>query len=199
MFAETGIISWMYSHLILAKKTLAETPSLQYLFPPTQFCVRLLLEVAMKPSSRLLQFSLLIMFVGISLASCMPHRQPTEPRVAPQKLEQAKALKAPFGDTKSASPDIVAEGKRLFDRKSCVHCHGPGGKGDGAAASKLTHHPPRDFSDCKWHEKRTDGEIYWVLDHGVPGTGMVDQVPHHLSEAQAWKVAAYLRTLCTFK
>jgi mono/diheme cytochrome c family protein len=114
-------------------------------------------------------------------------------------MAEAKALKAPFGDARSASPEIVAEGKRLFDSKACVHCHGPSGKGDGPAASKLTSHPPRDFSDCRWQEKRTDGELFWVLDHGVPGTGMVDQVPHHLSEAQAWKVVAYLRTLCSFK
>ena len=142
---------------------------------------------------------LLIVSVVSGVAACMQHRHPTEPRVPEAKLAEAKALKAPFGDAKSASPEIVAEGRRLFDTKSCVHCHGPNGKGNGPAATKLSNHPPRDFSDCKWHDKRTDGEIYWVLDHGVPGTGMVDQVPHHLSEAQAWNVVAYLRTLCTFK
>jgi mono/diheme cytochrome c family protein len=150
----------------------------------------------MKPSCLVFRFSLLILFIGVGVVSCMPHRHPTEPRVAPEKLEQAKALKAPFGDAKSASPEVVTEGKRLFDSKGCVHCHGLAGKGNGAAASKLVHHPPRDFSDCKWQDKRTDGELFWVLDHGVPGTGMVDQVPHHMNEAQAWKVVAYLRTLC---
>lgn len=142
---------------------------------------------------------LLMVSVLSAVAACMQHRHPTEPRVPEAKLAAAKALKAPFGDAKSAAPEIVAEGKRLFDAKSCVHCHGSNGKGNGPAATKLTHHPPRDFSDCKWQDKRTDGELFWVLDHGVPGTGMVDQVPHQLSEAQAWKVVAYLRTLCTFK
>ena len=151
----------------------------------------------MTPSSLLARPFLLFFFIGFTLVSCMPHRHPTEPRVAPEKLEQAKALKAPFGDTKSASTEVLTEGKRLFDSKGCAHCHGVTGKGNGSAANKLTHHPPRDFSDCKWQDKRTDGELFWILDHGVPGTGMVDQVPHHLNEAQAWKVVAYLRTFCT--
>lgn len=142
---------------------------------------------------------LLTLCAATALVSCTAHKHPTESRVPDHKMEQAKALKSPFGDTRSAAPEVVAEGKRLFDAKSCVHCHGPNGKGDGPAASKLTHHPPRDFSDCTWQAKRTDGELYWVLDHGVPGTGMVDQVPHHLTEAQAWKVVAYLRTLCSIK
>ena len=153
----------------------------------------------MMRTSDLPRLSVLLLLIAMGLTSCMQHRHPNEPRVPEQKLEQAKALKAPFGDAKSAPPEIVADGKRLFDSKACVHCHGPGGKGNGPAASKLTNHPPRDFSDCRWHEKRTDGELYWVLDHGVPGTGMVDQVPHHLTEAQAWKVVAYLRSLCTFQ
>jgi mono/diheme cytochrome c family protein len=139
------------------------------------------------------------LLLSASFLSCTQHRHPTEPRVPASKIEQAKALKAPFGDAKGASPEVVAEGRKLFETKACIHCHGATGKGNGAAASKLSNHPPRDFTDCKWHDKRTDGELYWVLDHGVPGTGMVDQVPHHLSEAQAWKVVAYLRTLCSFK
>lgn len=136
---------------------------------------------------------------SLGILSCSQHRHPLEPRVPPDKLEQAKKLKAPFGDTRAASPEIVAEGKKLFEGKGCLHCHGIKGKGDGPAKSLLVKHPPRDFSDCKWHEKRTDGELFWVLDHGVIGTGMVDQIPHQLNEEQAWKVIAYLRTLCTFQ
>jgi mono/diheme cytochrome c family protein len=153
----------------------------------------------MSTSHRILSLVFASFLLSAGLLSCAQHRHPTEPRVPANKIEQAKALKAPFGDTKAASLEVVAEGKKLFETKACVHCHGAGGKGDGAAKSKLRDHPPRDFTDCKWHEKRTDGELYWVLDHGVPGTGMVDQVPHQLSELQAWKVVAYLRTLCPFK
>lgn len=147
-------------------------------------------------TSSILLSSLLL---GGALLSCAQHRHPSEPRVPAGKMEQAKSLKAPFGDTRTASPEIVAEGKKFFEGKGCLHCHGINGKGDGPAKSMLTLHPPRDFSDCKWHETRTDGELFWVLDHGVPGTGMVDHVPHQLNEAQAWKVIAYLRTFCTLR
>lgn len=142
----------------------------------------------------------LLLIAAVALISCTKHHDPYSPRVPDHKMEEAKNLKAPFGDARKAPPDIVAEGKQLFEgRGACFHCHGTGGKGDGAAATKSRLHPPRDFTSCKWHDARTDGELFWVLDHGSPGTAMVDQVPHKLSEEQAWKVVAYLRTLCVFK
>lgn len=143
---------------------------------------------------------LVLLAVPAAVLSCAPH-DPLSPRVPPDKIEQARTWKAPFGDAKTASPDIVAEGKQLFEGKgSCYHCHGTGGKGDGPAADKLYHHPPSDFTSCKLHENRTDGELYWVLDHGSPGTAMVDQVHSgHLKEIEAWKIIAYLRSLCAFK
>lgn len=150
-----------------------------------------------RPFVRVFWAIALLLFAGF--LSCV-HHHPLQPRVPAGKMEQAKSLKAPFGDTKTASPEIVAEGKKLFEGKgACFHCHGMTGKGDGPAASKLKPHPPRDFTDCKWHDSRTDGELYWILDHGSIGTGMVDFVPHQLTEAQAWKVVAYLRSFCTLK
>jgi cytochrome c2 len=141
-----------------------------------------------------------VLWLSAILLSCASH-DPLTPRVPPDKIDEARNLKAPFGDARSAPPEIVAQGKKLFEGKgSCYHCHGEGGKGDGPASDKLYHQPPADFTNCKWHESRTDGEIYWVLDHGVPGTAMVDQVHSgHLKEIEAWKIIAYLRTLCPLK
>lgn len=149
---------------------------------------------------RLTIFSTLVLLITVGIVSCMDHN-PLRPRVPPAKLEAAKTLQAPFGDTRKAAPAIVAEGKKLYEGKgSCTHCHGVTGKGDGPAASKLQYHPPRDFTSCQWHDTRTDGELFWVIDHGVPGTGMVDHVHDgHLKEVEAWKIVAYLRTLCEFK
>ncbi len=133
---------------------------------------------------------------GLSL-SCAKH-DPLAPKVPLQKMEEAKALKAPFGDAKHAPPEIVAEGKKLFEGKgACIHCHGEGGKGDGPAGAKLYQHPAADFSNCTMHELRTDGELFWTMDHGVPGTAMVDMVHSgKLKEIEAWKIVAYLRSLC---
>nr|MBI3614170.1 cytochrome c [Nitrospirota bacterium] len=133
---------------------------------------------------------------GLSL-SCMQH-DPLAPKVPVQNMEEAKALQAPFGATRNASPEIVADGKRLFEGKgACFHCHGEGGKGDGPAGTKLYQRPPADFTSCKLHELRTDGELFWTMDHGVPGTAMVDMVHSgKLNELEAWKIVAYLRSLC---
>lgn len=138
--------------------------------------------------------------LAAALASCIQH-DPLKPKVPADRMEEAKALKAPFGEAKNASPEIVADGKRLFEGKgSCIHCHGEGGKGDGPAADKLYQRPPADFTNCKLQAARTDGELFWTMDHGVPGTAMVDMVHSgKLKEIEAWKIVAYLRTLCPFK
>jgi mono/diheme cytochrome c family protein len=147
-----------------------------------------------------LSLSLLLFSLAGAALSCTPH-DPLAPKVPAHKMDEAKALKAPFGEAKTASPEIVAEGKKLFDGKgACFHCHGEGGKGDGPAAAKLYQQPAADFSNCKMHELRTDGELFWTMDHGVPGTAMVDMVHSgKLKEIEAWKIVAYLRSLCAFK
>jgi len=144
--------------------------------------------------------SLAALLAAGTLSSCL-HHDPLKPKVPADRMEEAKALKAPFGEAKSASPEVVAEGKRLFEGKgACTHCHGEGGKGDGPAGSKLYQHPPADFTNCKVHELRTDGELFWTMDHGVPGTAMVDMVHSgKLKEIEAWKIVAYLRSLCAYK
>ena len=150
----------------------------------------------MRQEVRVMLALLLVALTGL-LSSCMKH-DPLAPKVPPHKMEEARGLKAPFGEAKNAPPAIVAEGKRLFEGKgACTHCHGEEGKGDGPAGSKLYQHPAADFSNCKMHELRTDGELFWTMDHGVPGTAMVDMVHSgKLKEIEAWKIVAYLRSLC---
>lgn len=132
------------------------------------------------------------------LLACVAPRHPLDPRVPSHKADEAKNLKAPFGDTRTAPSEIVAEGERLYQGwASCFYCHGVAGDGKGTAANKLRPHPPADFTNCDLHRVRSDGELFWVLKHGSPGTGMVGHIPWKLSEEEGWKVVAYLRTFCT--
>lgn len=132
------------------------------------------------------------------LLACVAPRHPLDPRVPSHKADEAKNLKAPFGDTRTAPSEIVAEGERLYQGwASCFYCHGIAGDGKGTAANKLRPHPPADFTNCDLHRVRSDGELFWVLKHGSPGTGMVGHIPWKLSEEEGWKVVAYLRTFCT--
>ena len=113
-------------------------------------------------------------------------------------MEEALSYKAPFGDSRTAPPEIVAAGKALYEGKGrCDFCHGISGKGDGPAAHMQPLHPPTDFTNCAFQEKREDGELLWILKYGSPGTGMQPLIPALLSEEEGWKVVAYVRTFCT--
>ncbi len=118
------------------------------------------------------------------------------PRVPSGELSKAKKVKPPF----AATPDVLAEGKDIFlGVGGCVSCHGPEGRGDGAAASNLPIQP-RNFTNPKFHTLRTPGELMWILKNGsmgqsgrVPGTGMlpVVQPKGFITEAQGWKALLY--------
>lgn len=142
-----------------------------------------------------LSSSAFIVLVSVSFAYA--ERIPQEPRVPERKMEQAKSLKAPFGNARNAPSDIVAEGKRLFEGKgNCVVCHGASGRGDGPAARMQRPNPPRDFTDCAVQQARDDGELFWIIAHGSAGTGMPRFVPGMLTEEEAWKLVAYVRSFC---
>jgi mono/diheme cytochrome c family protein len=135
--------------------------------------------------------------VAITIAACAPH-QPTGARdIPPSAREEALNYKAPFGDTRTAQPEIVEAGKALYEGKGrCDLCHGISGKGDGPAAQLHSNHPPRDFTNCAFQKEREDGELFWIIKYGSPGTGMVRLIPGMLSEEEGWKIVAYVRTFC---
>src|SRR6188508_3343782 len=81
-------------------------------------------------------------------------KDPLKPRVPPDQLADAKALKNPIANT----PENVAKGK-----------------GDGPAGAILNP-SPRNFTNCKFHKKRKDGELFWVIKNGSAGTGMVSLI-----------------------
>lgn len=73
----------------------------------------------------------------------------------------------------------------------CAICHGETGRGDGELASFMSP-PPADFSIHGWHHR--EGEHYWWITRGIPGTGMpgFSQV---LSEEERWLLARYVKQL----
>ena len=113
------------------------------------------------------------------------------PRVPPELLPAAKALQNPVKPT----PENLARGKTIFTSTgACYTCHGVEGKGDGPAGVGLVP-PPRNFTDPQFHGLRTDGELYWVVTHGSPGTAMFAYAPQIISNEDAWYVVTYVQTL----
>jgi cytochrome c553 len=143
----------------------------------------------------LVLLTMMISFTG-NLALAGSERDPLQPRVPKSDRGTAKKMKSPFGDLDEASAEIVAEGKKIFEGKgTCVNCHGKDGDGQGPAG-KVLNPGPRDFTNCKFHKKRKDGELMWVVMNGSPGTGMVSMIPATISEEEGWKVLAYERSFC---
>ncbi len=132
-----------------------------------------------------------ILFLGTSFAMAA-EKSPLKPRVPADQHRAAKKNKNPMAFTK----ENVAKGKTLYEGKgTCFNCHGKGGKGDGPAG-KVLNPSPRDFTNCKFHKKRKDGELMWVIKNGSAGTGMVPLIPSAITEEEAWFIIHYERTFC---
>jgi mono/diheme cytochrome c family protein len=111
------------------------------------------------------------------------------PRVPADQIQQARALTSPWPE----SPEIIEKGKALYEGKgSCVTCHGTTGRGDGPGGAGLDP-SPRNFHHHGFWRHRTDGEIFWVIKHGSPGTGMIG-FGSMLSDEEMWSIIQYERS-----
>lgn len=112
-----------------------------------------------------------------------------KPRVPPDQIQEARNWNNPF----SLTSESVEKGKQIFQGKAfCVTCHGPDGKGLGDIPG-LRGKLPRNFTDKAWQAARTDGELFWILKNGSPGTDMASFIPLVLTEEEAWHVILYVR------
>lgn len=118
-------------------------------------------------------------------------RDPLKPRVPDGELAAAQKMANPV----ASSPDTIAKGKGLYEGKgTCTKCHGPKGMGDGPLSKNLKP-SPRTLTNAEWQKARTDGEMFWVIKNGSPGTGMVTLIPSDINEEEAWTIIHYVRTL----
>jgi mono/diheme cytochrome c family protein len=125
--------------------------------------------------------------VSLAIPSGAAERHIRPSRVPADKLEEARALVNPLPD----SAEIREKGKALYNSKgTCFNCHGTDGDGKGPAAAQLNP-SPRNFHHHGLWRHRTEGELFWVIKHGSPGTAMIGfgQV---LSDDEIWAVVRYL-------
>lgn len=137
--------------------------------------------------------------VGMFLLCCLladgavsteaAERHMMQPRVPADKLAEARALRTPVPN----SPEVVRKGKELYDGKgTCFNCHGKDGDGNGPGAAQLNP-SPRNFRHHGFWRHRTEGELFWVIKHGSPGTAMIGFGPV-LSDEEIWSLIQYERT-----
>ncbi|MBH0193699.1 MAG: c-type cytochrome [Nitrospira sp.] len=139
-------------------------------------------------------------FLGVSAAVLLlsasvvgaEEKDPLKTRVPADQLADAKANKNPIAST----PESIAKGKAYYEGKgTCFNCHGKNGDGQGEAG-KILNPSPRDFTNCKFHKKRKDGELLWIIKNGSAGTGMVSLIPAAITEEEAWHIINYERSFC---
>ena len=115
------------------------------------------------------------------------------PRVPTARIRRRRAVTNPFPVT----PERLQQGKALFEGKAfCRACHGSDGKGLGMDLdySSFKGPLPRNFTDKLWQQARTDGELFWILKNGSPGTDMAPFIPLVLTGEEAWQVLMYVRS-----
>jgi mono/diheme cytochrome c family protein len=80
----------------------------------------------------------------------------------------------------------------------CTKCHGEQGKGDGPGAAMLNP-KPRDYTDCKTMQKKSDEEIFKVISEGGEAAGMsADMQPWGgtLSDQEIHDLVKFIRGFC---
>jgi mono/diheme cytochrome c family protein len=114
-----------------------------------------------------------------------------QPRVPSHVIEEVRGWTNPL----PATEENIANGKAIFLGKAfCATCHGRDGRGLGDIQG-LRGKLPRNFTDQTWQAARTDGELFWILKNGSPGTDMASFVPLVLTEEEAWQVLLFVRSL----
>jgi mono/diheme cytochrome c family protein len=108
-------------------------------------------------------------------------------------LPNAQVFKAGFPEDRfnpfPISPESIDVGQAVY-MQTCAACHGESGRGDGPQAPGLPTQP----ADLAIHVPlHTDGDLFRIINDGIPGTAM----PAHagiLTEEQMWHLVNFLRT-----
>jgi len=106
---------------------------------------------------------------------------------APDAIAQQKN---PF---KSNAENFI-KGESLYqwtaEPNPCKICHGPAGNGLGMMTQGLSP-MPRNFTCSQTMKEIPDGQMFWIIKNGSPGTGM--PAFKFLSDDEIWKLILYIR------
>lgn len=96
----------------------------------------------------------------------------------------------------AASADTINAGKTLFLKTAqpvaCAMCHGEQGNGKGFMGAALVP-PPRNFTCGSMMKDIPDGQLFWIIKNGSPGTGMMSFAA--MPDEQVWQLIHFIRTL----
>jgi mono/diheme cytochrome c family protein len=116
-------------------------------------------------------------------------------------VQPRKTVKAPDDflsktNPLSSSAGAIKAGKELFLKTAqpvaCVMCHGEQGDGKGLMGAALVP-SPRNFTCGLMMQEIPDGQLFWIIKNGSPGTGMM--AFGGLPDDHVWQLIHYIRSL----
>lgn len=128
-----------------------------------------------------------------ALASGYP--PPTEcpqPRFTGSAPEPIRSTPNPL----PSNSKVVGEGRDLYQgdvKPACALCHGEEGDGRGMLSTQFDPRP-RNFECRETVNGIPDGQLFWIIENGSPGTAMPG-FGDKLSDDQIWQIVHYLRAL----
>ena len=116
--------------------------------------------------------------------------------VQPRKTAKAPDSFLAMTNPLAASAEVLQTGKTLFQKSAkpaaCAMCHGEKGDGKGMMGAALVP-PPRNFTCNAMMKDIEDGQLFWIVKKGSPGTGMMSF--SGLSDDKVWQLVYYIRSL----
>ena len=114
-----------------------------------------------------------------------------QPRKTVTAPDEFLHLKNPL----AATPQNILAGQTLFqvDAKpsACRICHGISGDGLGIIFHRVQP-KPRNFTCFHTMDGIPDGQLFWIIKNGSPGTAMPSF--SYLADDQVWQLILYLRS-----
>jgi mono/diheme cytochrome c family protein len=146
-------------------------------------------------------FASLVLIMAASVFWAQEQKESTEKQPPAAASQTSAAPVVPHGFT--ITPEEAAQknplrfseisverGKKLYETQ-CSMCHGEKGDGKGDMVADLKINPP-DFTKPETLAKRTDGELFAIIQLGspdMPGQGT------RMSDTYKWELVNYLRAL----
>jgi len=114
----------------------------------------------------------------------------------PRNTQQAPSEFLAKANPLPASAEHVQAGRKLYMETAkplaCMNCHGTRGDGAGPLGGGLIP-PPRNFTCGATMKDIPDGQLFWTIKNGSPGTGMMAFAD--MRDQEVWQLILYIRSL----
>ena len=135
-------------------------------------------------------------FKGAPVVTAAPAAGQGDACVQPRKTAKAPDDFWAKTNPLAASAGAINAGKTLFLKTAqpvaCAMCHGERGDGKGFMGAALAP-PPRNFTCGPMMKNLPDGQLFWIIKNGSPGTGMMSFAA--IPDEQVWQIIHYIRSL----